>query len=260
MFKHFFSYLFLLIATSVFSEVDGVPERPSSQKLVNNFSATGFISSDEASLLEQKLQRFANETSNQIVIVIIDDLGGMEPWQYANELGQKWGVGQSENDNGIVILIKPSGGKGQRKYFIAPGRGLEGAIPDYTCRQIEEKELLPNLKSENYFLALDKTTDVLMALAKGEYNSDAYGKKFKGKAINKWKLGLMLIAFIIFIIISIKRGGRGGNGGMSMGTGFLLGSMFRGGGHGGFGGGSSSGGFGGFGGGGFGGGGAGGDW
>ena len=260
MLKKYFSFLFLLLTLSVFSQADAVPERPSPQRLVNVFSSTAFISSDEQALLEQKLQTFANQTSNQIVLVIVDDLGGMEPWQYANELGQKWGVGQSENDNGIVLLIKPSGGKGQRKYFIAPGRGLEGAIPDYTCRQIEETELLPNLKSQNYYQALDKTTDVLMALSKGEYNSDAYGKKNKGKGLSKLKLGLMLIAFIIFIIISIKRGGRGGNGGMSMGTGFLLGSMFSGGGHGSFGGGGSSGGFGGFGGGGFGGGGAGGSW
>ena len=262
MFRNFFSILLFSVLTFLTFGQNGIPEAPNPPRLVNNLSKTfpDFISGAEQELLEQKLEAFANETSNQIVIVIIDDLAGFEPWEFATKIGENWKVGHEKEDNGIVILIKPTGGKGERKYFIAPGKGLEGAIPDYTCRQIEETELLPNLKSQNYFQALDKTTDVLMALSKGEYNSDAYGKKNKGKGLNKWKLGLMLIAFIIFIIISIKRGGRGGNGGMSMGTGFLLGSMFRGGGHGGFGGGGSSGGFGGFGGGGFGGGGAGGDW
>lgn len=261
MFKKYFSILLLLLSSTVFAQSVGIPDRPSPPRLVNNLSSSGFISADEESRLEQKLQAFANETSNQIVILIIDDIGEMEPWAYATEVGQKWGVGQKKEDNGIVILVKPTGGPGQRYLEIVIGTGLEGAIPDITTKKIRENEMNPYFKNGEGYVGLDKGTDVLMALAKGEYSSDAYGAKHKGKEVSKLKLGLMLLALIIFIIISIKRGGgRGGNGGMSMGTGFLLGSMFRGGG-GGFGGGSSSGGgFGGFGGGGFGGGGSGGSW
>lgn len=249
--------MFLFAASTVFAQSDrDIPERPNPPRLVNNMSSTGFLSSDEVDRLEQKLEAFANKTSNQIAIIIVDDLAGLEPYDYATRLGQKWGIGQSKSDNGIVILIKPTGGEGQRKYFIAPGYGLEGAIPDLTCRQIEENELLPNLKAGNYYKALDQTTDVLMSIAQGEYNSDAYGAKHK--SAGKWKIGLLLLIFIIFILISIKRGGGRGGNGMSMGTGFFLGSMMGGGR--GFGGGGSSGGFGGFGGGGFGGGGSGGSW
>ncbi len=253
-----FSFLLLLLSISSYAQSDGIPDRPNPPRLVNIYSESGFISNDEQARLEQKLQTFANETSNQIVIIIADDLGGREPWEYAAKLGEKWGVGQKGNDNGIVILIKPSGGKGQRQYFIAPGRGLEGAIPDLTCRQIEENELLPNLKSGNYFDALDKTTNVLMSLAKAEYSSDAYGKKHSRKRL---PMGLIipLIFIILFVILRSGKGG-GGSGGLSMGTGFFLGSMLGGGRGFGGGGGGSSGGFGGFGGGGFGGGGSGGSW
>jgi uncharacterized protein len=258
------SILFFLLFFSSFAFAqndDVIPERPNPPRLVNNFSQQmpDFLSPDETSRLEQKLSDFANQTSNQIVIVIVDDLGGDEPFNYANRLGQKWGVGQEETSNGIIILIKPTGGKGERKYFIAPGKGLGGAIPDVTCRKIEQNELLPNLKSGNYFDALDKTTDVLMSLAKGEYNSDAYDKKHSQEKFPKGLI-IPLVFLILFIILKSGRGGGRGNGGMSMGTGFFLGSMM-GGGRGGFGGGSSGGGgFGGFGGGGFGGGGSGGSW
>jgi len=252
--------LLLLLCFSAYTTIaqTGIPPRPNPPRLVNNLSSTGFLSPGEESSLERKLVDFANQTSNQIVVVIVDDLGGAEPFDYATTLGREWKVGQEKEDNGIVILIKPTGGKGERKYYIAVGRGLEGAIPDITCREIEQNEMVPEFKAGNYYQGLDKATDVLMSLAKGEYNSDAYAAKHKG-GISKWKLALMLIAFIIFILISIKRGGRGGNGGMSMGTGFFLGSMM-GGGRGFGGGGGSSGGFGGFGGGSFGGGGAGGSW
>jgi uncharacterized protein len=247
--KYFPLFFFLLSFFSSFAQTDGIPDKPNPPRLVNNYSATGFLSPDEAQVLEQKLEAFSDSTSNQIVIVIIDDLGGMEPWEFATKLGAKWGVGQAKMDNGIVVLIKPSGGPGERKYFIAIGKGLEGAIPDITCRQIEQQELVPNLKAGNAYQALDKTTDVLMALAKGEFNSNEYGKKTQ----KKMPIGfvLLLVLIIIFILIKSNRGG----GGLTMGgTGFFLGGGFGGGG------GSSSGGFGGFGGGSFGGGGSGGSW
>src|SRR3989344_1914429 len=182
MLKKYISFLLVLFSVPVLAQTDGIPERPSPPRLVNNLSQEfpGFISSSEKAQLENKLATFANETSNQIVVVIVDDLGGMEPWDYATRLGQKWGAGQSKSDNGVVVLIKPTGGKGQRKVHIAVGYGLECAIPDATANQISDNELGPGLASGNYYEAIDKTVDVLMALAKGEYDSKAYGKKSKG--------------------------------------------------------------------------------
>lgn len=256
MIKKYFAFFFLtLLFLQSFAESKGIPPRPNPPRLVNNYSATGFLSAAEIRSLEYKLQAFSDSTSNQIAIVIIDDLGPYEPWEFATELGEKWGIGQAKMDNGIVILIKPTGGPGQRKFFIATGSGLEGAIPDATCRQIENKEMIPYLKAGKHFEALNKTTDVLMALAVGEYNSTQYAKR-SNKRLPKG----LIIPIIFIILFFILKSGKGGNNGMTMGaTGFMLGSTFgrRGSG---FAGGSSGGGFGGFGGGGFGGGGSGGSW
>ncbi len=256
------SFLLFILFFSITSlaKAISIPERPTPPHLVNNLSKAmpDFLTADETARLEQKLANFANQTSNQIVIVIVDDLGGDEPWSYATELGHKWGVGQAKFDNGVVILINPSGAEGQRNLFIAVGYGLEGAIPDLTTKQIRENEMYPYFKKGEYYTALDKATDVLISLAKGEYNSDAYGQKHK----KKFPLGLIvpIILFILFIIFRASKGG-GGGGGLTMGAaGFIFGSGFGNGGGGGFGGGGSSGGFGGFGGGGFGGGGSGGNW
>ena len=262
MLKKYFSLLLLTLFSAIasFAITDSLPERPSPPRLVNNLSKEfpNFLSQQEESQLERKLQDFANQTSNQIVIVIVDDLGGDEPWSYATELGHKWGVGQAKFDNGIVILVKPTGDAGHRNLFIAVGYGLEGAIPDLTTKQIRENEMVPYFKKGENFTALDKATTVLMALAKGEYSSDAYGKKHSSKGL---PMGIIIPLIFIILFIILRSGKGGGSGGLSMGTGFLLGSMFGGGrGFGGSSGGGSSGGFGGFGGGGFGGGGSGGDW
>lgn len=256
--KFIFFFLFSFSLSTLLANEDGIPSKLNPPRLVNNYSATGFLATNEIRSLENKLSAFSDSTSNQIVIVIIDDLGNYEPWEFATKLGEKWGVGQKKLNNGIVILIKPTGGPGERKFFIATGKGLEGAIPDVTCRQIEKNELIPYLKAGKHYEALDKTTDVLMALAVGEYNSNEYAKK------NKKKVPKAIIILMVFIIIYfLIKAGKGGGDGLTMGaTGFLLGSGFghRSSGFGGGFGGGSSGGFGGFGGGGFGGGGSGGSW
>lgn len=253
----------LLFSFSSFAQADaeGIPDRPNPPRLVNNLSKErpNLLSAQEADQLERKLEDFANQTSNQIVVVITDDLKGLEPYDFATRLGHKWGVGQAKMDNGLVILIKPTDNEsGKHVLTIAVGYGLEGAIPDLTTKQIREEEMNPYFKSGDFYTGLDKGTDVLMALAKGEYNSDAYGKKKKNKGFPF----AVLIPILVIIIIA-ARNRRGGGGGMTMSSsGFLLGALLGGGGRGsggGFGGGSS-GGFGGFGGGGFGGGGSSGSW
>jgi len=242
-----------------------LPSPKSPPRLFNNFSTVQLLTKEEESQIEEQLEKFEAETSNEITVIVVDDLKGYEPWEYAVEIGEKWGVGKAKEDNGVILLIKPTKSDGGRKTFIAVGRGLEGAIPDLTTNEIVENELLPNFKQNKYFQGIKQAVDVLSKLSKGDYNSKQYSKKNK-KEIGFFG-GLILVAFIIFIvIILIKKGGRGGGGGIgsSIANGIFWGSIAGGGfggNSGGFGGSSGGGGgFGGFGGGSFGGGGSGGSW
>lgn len=246
MIKRLVVSIFLFISVFALAQV---AQRPSPQKLYNNLSLEfpNFLSPAESDMLEQKLVNFSRETSNQICVVVVDDLNGMDAASYATEIGNVWGVGKKEFDNGVVILIKPTGGSGGRDLFIAVGYGLEGAIPDLATMHIRENEMYPYLKNGDNYTALNNATDKLMALAKGEINA----KDYSSQGSNDTLKHLLLIAFIIFIIW-IFSNNKGGGGGYTYSSGRSFGG-------GGFGGGSS-GGFGGFGGGSFGGGGSGGKW
>jgi uncharacterized protein len=239
----------LLALTGAYAApMQGIPKRPDPPTLVNNFSSYQILSQDQINALETKLDAFANNTSNQIAIVMVDSLYDHDMSEFATELGEEWQIGQKKFDNGVVILIQP----GAHKVFIAPGYGLEGAIPDATCEEIVQRELLPNFRKGDYYTGLNNGVDVIIGLAKGEYNSSDYAKKNNqgSKAT-----GLIFALIIIFFVFLFSR--RGGKGGMTIGG---PGIFFWGGVLGGFGGGGGGGGFGGFGGGGFGGGGAGGSW
>lgn len=254
----------LLVWIGAFAQIEkAIPPRPNPPRLVNDYA--GMLTPDQVAALERKLVTCNDSTSNQIAIVIVDDLKGYEAADFATALGQEWGVGgQAKFDNGVVILISTGGGQGNRAAHIAVGYGLEGAIPDITAGHIVDDYLVPNLSSGNYYRAFDQTTDALIQAAVGEYKAPP-GYRKKGKSRSPGFSGIILGVLILWVIINMFGGGRGGRGGGFMsrrgyrgwGGPVIFGGGFGGGG-GGFGGGG--GGFGGFGGGGFGGGGAGGNW
>jgi uncharacterized protein len=243
-----------------------VPERPNPPRLVNDFAE--ILTAQEVQSLESKLEDFSNRTSTQIVIVTVKSLSGEDKAMYATEIGQKWGIGQKGSSNGIVILLKGKTMDSKGEVFIATGYGLEGALPDATCKLIVENEMIPSFKQNNYGEGINKAVETIMKISLGEFSAKDYDKQHKNKETNP--AGVIIILVVIFIILSgIFRGSKsarnrhiGGNLPFWILLGMLgSGSRSSSGSWGNFSGGSSGGGgFGGFGGGSFGGGGAGGSW
>ena len=250
--KKLLTILFSLICLTVLAQ-KGLPNRPDPPRLVNDF--TGMLTPDQQQAMESKLVAFDDSTSIQIAVVLIESLEGRDIAEYAVELGRAWGIGNKENNNGVLLLVS----KSDRKIHIATGYGVEGSLPDITASHIIDEQIKPNFRENDYYRGLDEGTDAIIAATKGEYKAPENYRKKKGQ---KEIPGLLVLIIIFIIIFFIKRGGGGG--------GYYGGSGFRRS-HGGiwflpssggssWGGGSSSGGFGGFGGGSFGGGGASGDW
>ncbi len=227
-----------------------IPDKPNPPHLVNDFA--GMLSASEVDALETKLVAYNDSTSTQISIVIVSTLNGMEKAQYATELGEKWGIGKADKDNGILILVA----KEERQVFIATGRGVEEYLPDIVCKRIVERKIVPNFKQSAYFDGLNAAIDEMYERLQGTFVGD--DKKEPG-AIPLWVIVLIIFTmlFILPRIFKNTGGGTYSRRGYSRGWG---GGPFIGGGFGGGGGSSSGGGFGGFGGGSFGGGGSGGSW
>jgi len=249
--------LFICLLGSVLTGMaQDIPKRPDPPKLVNDY--TGTLSADQKQTLENKLVAYDDSTSNQIVIVIVATTNDYAPNDYATKLGRDWGVGNKKTNNGVVILVA----KDDRKIYIAPGYGLEGALPDITCQAIIDNEIKPNFKESDFYRGLDKGTDAIIKAAAGEYKAP---KGYKKKKVDSDTLMFFVVFFGIIIIAIIQGFRNNGGGGMMSRKGYKgVGNTIwwsSGGSSGGWGGGSSGGGgFGGFGGGSFGGGGAGGGW
>jgi len=243
-----------------------IPERPSPPRLVNDFA--GMLKPQEINALERKLVDFSDSTSTQIAIVTVPSLDGTDISDYAQKLAEKWGIGTKGRDNGVLILVKPKTSDSKGYVKIAQGYGLEGALPDITCAEIIDYEILPAFRNGDIYGGLSNATNIIMSLVRGEFTAADYGKHGKKSQENQIPIGPILIGlFILIMFISRASGGRNNKNISSGGLPFwlLMSMMGSGRGHGGswggFSGGSGGGGgFGGFGGGSFGGGGASGSW
>jgi uncharacterized protein len=264
MFKKIILFFNLLLCTFIALAQD-FPER--STTLVTDYTNT--LSADDKQRLENKLVAFNDSTSTQIAVVILKSVGSYDINAYGVALLRKWGIGQKDKNNGILVLVA----MGDRKMSIQTGYGAEGALPDIITQEIIQNDMKPRFKQGDYYGGLDAATSNIIKYTKGEYKAD----KKQQQSGNGGGSALVLIIIIVVVLIFIfrNRGGGGGGrqiigrrGGASPFWWFLAGSMLGGGGRssgggwGGFSGGGDSGGggFGGFGGGSGGGGGSSGSW
>jgi uncharacterized protein len=242
-----------------------IPEKPSLQTSVYDYA--NVLSATEKAQLEEKLIKYSDSTTTQIVIITIESLKGEDIGILTPKWGQTWGIGgTAKDDNGVLILLA----KAERKIWISPGYGLEDRLSAGIGGEITRNIIIPEFKAGSYYKGLDKGTDALIDVFKGKYKGER--KQIKGKEKSFPIMPFIVIIIIILVLISRNKGGGGGNSGNrghapSLLDVLILSSLGRNSGGGGFGG-SSGGGFGGggggfgggFGGGGFSGGGSGGDW
>ena len=90
--------------------------------------------------------RCNSKTGAQAVAVTVPSLGGQSVEDYAIDLANSWGIGQAEEDNGVLILIAVE----ERKLRVEVGLGLEGALPDGKTGRIMDEYMTPSLRQNDY--------------------------------------------------------------------------------------------------------------
>jgi len=133
--KHFRRYsslilvIIFLISTFSVSAAIGYP-KPTSNKYLNDYAGVVDKSSSEQIIaLGNELEK---RTGAEAVIVTVDSLEGVPIEDYANGLFRKWGIGQANKDNGLLILLAVK----DKPWRVEVGRGLEGRLPDALTNRV----------------------------------------------------------------------------------------------------------------------------
>ncbi|MCP4055437.1 MAG: TPM domain-containing protein, partial [Mesoflavibacter sp.] len=140
-----------------------IPEKPDFQTSVYDY--VNLLSASEKSTLENKLVKYSDSTSTQIVVAVIASTKGEYINYLATEWAHEWGIGQAKEDNGIFILLA----RDDRKIMIATGYGVEHLLTDAMSRRIIERDIIPYFKRNDYYGGLNRGADAIFEVLKGEY-------------------------------------------------------------------------------------------
>ena len=176
---------FLTLSNIVFAQFT-IPEIPKEQTSVYDY--VNLLSSSEKQNLEQKLIRYSDTTSTQIVVAIISTTKGENIGLLTPKWAQKWGVGQAKEDNGVFILLA----KDDRKIWISPGYGVEHKLTAGIVGELTRNIIIPEFKRGDYYSGLDKGVDAIFQVLTGEY---------QGTRQSENSDGFPILAIIVFIII-----------------------------------------------------------
>ena len=103
--------------------------------------------------LTKILYDYGIETTRQIVVVTIDSIKPYNDIQkYATDLGQNWGVGTAEKNNGLTILVcNPC-----KQIGIATGTGTELILTDEICKKVIKEKIIPEFKNGEFYSGIKK--------------------------------------------------------------------------------------------------------
>src|SRR5690606_36558199 len=165
-YKLLFAFAVFTFFSSKITAQYEIPPKPTVQTSVYDY--INLLTPTQKSSLETKLVRYADSTSTQIVCIIISSTNGEDISLLGAEWGQKWGIGQKGEDNGIVITLA----KDDRMVDINTGYGIEYRITDLMAERIINRIMIPEFKNGNFYAGLDKGSDAIFSALKGEFQED----------------------------------------------------------------------------------------
>ena len=129
---------------------------------------------DDANILSEETEQFVNEKTKilsdacgaQIGVATVDFTGSLSTADYAYEVANEWGLGDSEKNNGVLLLLVP----GADDYRCIQGIGLERTLPTSTLSRILNDELEDNWVAGDYDAGVQATVQALYEELADIYN------------------------------------------------------------------------------------------
>lgn len=122
----------------------------------------GILSAEAISQADRFLDSLRRGCKVQVAFVVARRVENGDTYRMAQDLGNKYGVGDKDTRRGLVVVIAVD----DKRYTIAPGQGLEGELTDVDCNHIAQAFIIPNMKSGNTDLAVVQTSQGLLTKIK----------------------------------------------------------------------------------------------
>ena len=180
--------------------------------------AANIIPADQKAALDAKLTAFQTTTGRQFVVATIPSLEGYPVEDYGYRLGRAWAIGDTQKDDGVILLVAPS----DRKVRIEVGYGANVYMTDALSSVIINTQIVPQFKAGNYPAGIMAGADAIiehMQLSPEEAEKRAQQAAQSTQGEDGSAAAFWLFLFFFFILPMIwplffgrKRGRRMGGG------------------------------------------------
>ena len=96
------------------------------------------VSASTKAEVNKILSDLRSSTSAEVAVAVVPSIGDMTIEDFGEKLFTQWGLGKSDKDNGVLILIALD----QRRARIQTGYGVEGVLPDISANKIIGRSII----------------------------------------------------------------------------------------------------------------------
>jgi len=104
----------------------------------------------------------------QIVIAALDSIGNADIYDFAVEMGNSWGIGAKEENNGFLLLMAIE----EENYYAVTGRGLDRIFPASEIKRLYDRYLEADFAAKNYDAGARKFFEAVFKKVADYYNAD----------------------------------------------------------------------------------------
>lgn len=159
----------------------------------------GIISPAAEATLDSLCYSLRHRGIAQVAIVAVDDIYPSDPFSFAMELFESWGVGNKSSDNGLGILLV----RGEREIRFVTGYGLEAELTDDMCVSIQRAYMLPHFRNEDYSTGMIEGLRAIDKLLTGGELDKGISDDYQEEP-NLWAIliavGLLILLPLILVI------------------------------------------------------------
>ena len=181
---------------------------------------------DHADILSAETEDYINSVSTrlqetcgaQIGVYTLEDMIGNSTMEgVAYEVFNTWGLGDAEQDNGVLLLLAPFEADGG-DYYVMRGDGLESQLSYSTLNSILQDDLEPNWVKGDYDTGTQKAVSSIanrlcriygVSLSDSADGTSAVSYDRGGVDLVKWILILFAVILVIAMITNLMRPGGG---------------------------------------------------
>lgn len=187
--------LALSIFTSAAAKTYGIRDVPNVQRADRTRYVSdpdGILSPAAVARIDSICASLRDRNIAQIAVVAVDDIAGGDVFDFAIELFGSWGVGRSDRNNGLGILLV----RDRREIRFVTGDGMEGVLPDAISKRIQMKYMLPYFREGNYSAGMVAGVEAVAKRLEGS-ELDLGGTDAADEQLPAWMIFGIVFGFIV---------------------------------------------------------------